>query len=370
MKMKEDLRVLLVAPYGGVVGGISRWTSHILEYHKTIKSNVVLDLVSTGRSTFVSINTTPLYRLYAAIKDYKGIIKNFISHINRNTYDVMHLTSSGSWSLFKDLYMIKKAKNKGIKTIIHFRFGRIPDLARYNNWEWKYVKKVMSFVDKAIVIDEFTYQTLKDAGFNNIVFLPNPVSENVCSIVDENQNIKREERLLLFTGHVVLTKGVCELVEACKRISNIKVKIVGHVLSDMKEHLQKLAGENNDWLQIIGEEPYEDVIKDMLSCELFVLPTYTEGFPNVILESMACGCTIITTPVGAIPSMLDIKSNTPSGVCVPIKNVDLLSDKIMYYLEHKNEALEMGVRAKDRVNREYSMPSVWNKMLNIWNSLL
>ena len=55
---------------------------------------------------------------------------------------------------------------------------------------------------------------------------------------------------------------------------------------------------------------------------------------------------------------------------MPIKNVDLLSDKIMYYLEHKNEALEMGVRAKDRVNREYSMPSVWNKMLNIWNSLL
>lgn len=107
----------------------------------------------------------------------------------------------------------------------------------------------------------------------------------------------------------------------------------------------------------------------MLRCELFVLPTYTEGFPNVILESMACGCTIITTPVGAIPSMLDVKSNTPSGVCVPVKNIDLLSEKILYYLEHKNEALEMGARAKDRVNREYSMPSVWNKMLNIWNSL-
>lgn len=110
--MKEDLHVLLVAPYGGVTGGISRWTSHILEYHKTIKSNVVLDLVSTGRSIFLNINTNPLYRLYAAIKDYRGILKNFISHINNNTYDVMHLTSSGSWSLFKDLYMIKKQRKR------------------------------------------------------------------------------------------------------------------------------------------------------------------------------------------------------------------------------------------------------------------
>lgn len=42
----------------------------------------------------------------------------------------------------------------------------------------------------------------------------------------------------MFAGHVVLTKGVCELVEACKRIPNIKLKIVGHVLSDMKEQLQ------------------------------------------------------------------------------------------------------------------------------------
>lgn len=43
----------------------------------------------------------------------------------------------------------------------------------------------MSLVDKAIVIDEFTNQTLKDAGFNNIVFLPNPISENVRSIVEK-----------------------------------------------------------------------------------------------------------------------------------------------------------------------------------------
>ena len=189
-------------------------------------------------------------------------------------------------------------------------------------------------------------------------------------IVEKNQNIVHEERLLMFVGHVVLLKGVYELIDACKRIPNIKLKMVGYVLPEMRKQLRKFAGENNNWLQIVGEEPYEDVIKDMMRCELFVLPTYTEGFPNVILESMACGCAIITTPVGAIPDMLDINSDNPVGICVPVKNSDALYEKILYCLEHKIETKLMGVRAKERVNREYSMPSVWTKMENIWRSLL
>lgn len=367
--MKDEIRVLLVAPYGGVVGGISRWTSHILEYHKTVKSNVLLDLVSTGRSVYIG-GSSPVFRLYAAIKDYRGIVKCFLRSIKKSHYDVMHLTSSGSWSLFRDLYMIQIAKNKGIKVVVHFRFGRIPDLAKLGNWEWKYVKKVVSRADKVVVIDEFTNQTLIDAGFSNTVFLPNPVSQNVSTIVEKNKKIQREEGLLLFAGHVIQTKGVCELVEACKRIPNIRLKIVGRVLPNMKEHLQTLAGENSGWMQVVGEEPYEDVIKDMLKCELFVLPTYTEGFPNVIIESMACGCAIITTPVGAIPAMLEPCGMAPSGVCVPVKNVESLYESIVYYLEHKKEAQEMGVRAKERVNTEYSIESVWRNMLDIWSDTL
>lgn len=366
----SKISVLFVAPYGGVPGGISRWMSHVIDYHKSIDSDVELDLVSMGRSTFVSIKSNPIYRLYAAFKDYRGILKDFHNHISHNTYDVMHLTSSGSWSLVKDIYMIKAAKRHKIKTIVHFRFGRIPDLKIQDDWEWKLVKKVVSLVDKAIIIDNKTYKTLEESGFQNLAFLPNPISREVCTIVERNKDIQREKRLILFTGHAVLLKGVYELIEACKSIPNLTLKIVGHVLPDMKKKLQDMAGPNSEWLHIVGEEPYEEVIKDMLRCELFVLPTHTEGFPNVILESMACGCPIITTPVGAIPDMLDIESETPCGICVPVKDPLSLRNQIEYLLDHKEEATAMGQRAQDRVNNEYSMQYVWKKMENIWRSIL
>jgi glycosyltransferase involved in cell wall biosynthesis len=59
---------------------------------------------------------------------------------------------------------------------------------------------------------------------------------------------------------------------------------------------------------------------------IFVLPTYTEGFPNVILECMASGCPIITTPVGAIPDMLQFGSTQACGACVDVKDVQGLKN--------------------------------------------
>ena len=138
----------------------------------------------------------------------------------------------------------------------------------------------------------------------------------------------------------------------------------------MRNSLNDLAGKNNNWLDIVGEKSFEDTIKEILSCELFVLPSYTEGFPNVILESMACGCSIIATKVGAIPEMLDIDGKKPCGLCIEPKNVFQLRSSILKLLDDEILAFELGKRAKRRVNEEYSMPVVWSKMVDIWKSVL
>ena len=102
-----NLKVLLVAPYGGVPGGISRWTSHIVDYYKKHGHNDCrLGLVAMGRSTFVNINMPVWRRLWSAWIDYRAIFRNLNAEIGKGQYDVMHLTSSGSLSLFKDIAML------------------------------------------------------------------------------------------------------------------------------------------------------------------------------------------------------------------------------------------------------------------------
>lgn len=360
------MKVLLVSPYGGVPGGISRWTEHIVEYHKRYgEQDCELDLVPMGRERFININSPIVYRLWTALQDYSKILKNYCQHLRQKQYDVMHFTSSASLSLFKDLYIIRKAKRRGIKTIVHFHFGRIPELAEKRNWEWKLLAKVARRADRVVVIDKSSYNTLLREGFTNVCLLPNPVAPVVQSIIDESGKVQRADKSLLFTGHVVKTKGVFELLEAVSHIEGAALRVVGHITPQMREMIE-VQYPNAEWLDIVGEEPYAEVIKDMRRCDVFVLPTYTEGFPNVILESMACGCAIVTTTVGAIPEMLEEEDGKHYGIMVEPRNVEQLRvaiEKMLTDVDFKNECR---ANVQQRVNERYNIDSVWQQMAAIW----
>ena len=362
------MKVLLASPYGGVAGGISRWTEHIMSYYKSMQNpGCELTLLPMGRSSFVSVSSGFLYRIWAACVDYIPIVSTFKKLIRDNEYDVIHITSSASLSLLKDLYMLSIAKRNRIKTVIHFRFGRIPELAIKKNWEWKLLKKVVGLSNIAIVLDKSSYDTLRSYGFENVEMLPNPISQGVNAIVDNHSEVDREPKTILFTGHVIKTKGVFELVDACNRIPGVKLRMVGHVDNDMK---QKLLLSATCDLDIFGEIPYEDVIKEMLKCDVFVLPTYTEGFPNVILESMAAGCAIVATCVGAIPQMLEDENGKHYGIVVNPMDVDSLVYGISQLLMDDELKAECRMNVKARVNERYSIESVWNRMSEIWQQTL
>ena len=112
--------------------------------------------------------------------------------------------------------------------------------------------------------------------------------------------------------------------------------------------------------------PHDEVIKEMLAAGVFCLPSYTEGFPNVILESMACGCSIIATPVGAIPEMLQFDSNEMCGLKVSVGDVDSIVKQISELLFNNDLRYNCRRNAVKRVNELYAIPVVWNQLQKIW----
>ena len=269
----------------------------------------------------------------------------------------------------KDLYILWMLKRKEIKTIIHFHFGRIPQLYEMQNWEWKLLKKVVGISTAVIVIDKYSYEVLIKEGFTNVYFLPNPLSPQVEDLV-KGKFTMREKRKILFAGHVIKTKGIFELVNACVDIPDIELKLVGKVLPENKRKLEKCWEKGRGKLVITDNIPFENVIMEMLSCSVFVLPTYTEGFPNVILESMCCACPIITTPVGAIPEMLNFYGDLKCGICIAPRTIEPLREAIVKLLDNEEMAKEYGENAKNRVLECYSMDVVWSQLMLIWKKLL
>jgi glycosyltransferase involved in cell wall biosynthesis len=132
-------------------------------------------------------------------------------------------------------------------------------------------------------------------------------------IVDTNRfRISRriEERgpTVGYLGGISEVKGVGNLVQA-----------IPLVLAEKKEVLFMLGGEATDSeavsdrlgifgppdrTRFVGWIPHDDVPTFLNELEVLVLPSATEGLPNLILEAMACGTPVLATPVGAIPDFI------------------------------------------------------------------
>lgn len=372
------IRVLLCSPFddGNPIhtGGIALWAKNLFDYylHSVDKSLVTLTVAPCNRSNFADLNTSFIIRLWRGLKDYHTIIHRIKQEISLNKYDVIHICSSASLGLFKDIILLKIAQRRKIKSVLHFRFGRIPDLLEINNWECKLLKCAAKLAGTVIVIDKNSFMALKTAKIDNVELLPNPLQKRTLSIIDKFSSAKRIKNQILYVGHVIPTKGVRELIEATKLLKNKELIIAGFGENSYIKELHDFAGEGHEeWLSFIGHQNYENTIQQMLRCDVFVLPSYTEGFPNVILEAMACGCPIIATEVGAIPDMLETDNvGSSCGVLVPPKNSTAIFNALNRMLCDEGFRNNCGDLARERVKQRYSIEQIWSSMYNIWKATL
>lgn len=370
---KSKIKVLLCSPLTGTTGGIRTWTENISKYYLRItsSSNVSLTIADTGRSISVYANTGKLKRLFSGIWEYCKVISKICYCFAKSKYDVIHITTSASYSLIANILVLKIAKLAKAKSVVHFHFGRIPEVFKTGGWEKKLLIRVIKKANKVIVLDRRSLETLHEAGFENVVILSNPISEKVEQIARNEYNVKRLHEVL-FVGHVVATKGVYELAQACASIEGVLLNIVGPIKPAVTNRLQAIYMECNrslEDLKIWGELPLDQALEKMQHTTIFCLPSYTEGFPNVILESMACGCGIIATNVGAISEMLCFNGMERCGIIIPAKDIVALRNAIRHLYEDLEATIALGEKAKQKVLGCYSMPVVWEQMSSLWKEL-
>ena len=256
--------------------------------------------------------------------------------------------------------------NKGV---VHFHFGRIPAIRKENGIEWYLLYTVLKIANGIVVLDKKSFDAISDIVPSKLYKIGNSYSEELNSFAKEGTD--RFGRKLLFVGHVVPEKGIMELLEAVYEIDDIELLVYGptnnYMMKSIDEFLLKHPFKGNVCFK--GLKSSSVIYKELSNSGLFILPTYTEGFPLIIMEAMVCGCPIITTPVGAIEEILQSEEEV-LGYLVPVKDVKALKDQILYCLDHPNEANEKALKAQKKALSLYNTSAMIKQLEDMWKRLI
>lgn len=369
--MKSKFKVLLLSPLPPPFGGIASWSKNLLQYSKTKKKEYLFHLntaIKNRRITEVSYFS----RLVYGSLDTSRILFLFTKKIIGLRPQVIHITTSASIGLFRDILFLWIAKILRIRSLFHFHFGRIPALSEAKNWEWKLLRYLISHAYCSIVIDRPSYQVLCKEGLTTkVVCIPNPCSQEVEQIAYQEVSIKQPDHYV-FVGHIVKTKGVYELVRAFVSIkANLQLTLMGPYEETIKKELAQIASvkDNGHWLEFTGSQPKEKILEVLQTATALVLPTYTEGFPNVVLEAMACGCPVLASSVAAIPDMLNQHDLSKAcGICFKSKSVLEVVNALNKFRAEPSKHKFYATNGKNKVLREYTMNIVFPFYEKIWTN--
>ncbi len=138
------------------------------------------------------------------------------------------------------------------------------------------------------------------------------------------------ELKLLFVGRVERRKGIFELIESCINLRDKKINFKLDVLgggSSFKQINELLIKYNlQKYVSLKGQiSDHSKITSYYKKSDIFVLPSYSEGFPRVIYTAMEYGLPVITTLVGGIPSIMKDKYNC---LAVSVESSKEISDAI------------------------------------------
>jgi|SRR5665647_265946 len=226
---------------------------------------------------------------------------------------------------------------------------------------------------------EIEISDFRNFGLHNpIAYIENGIQEKYLTLQGnakrfrEQHNIATDKRILLFLSRISPKKGLKMLVEAIKSIqddfTDWQLIIAGIDEFNHKKDVVSYVNEMNlkDKIKIIG--PLFDQLKDdaFAAAELFILPSYSEGSPMVVLDSLAAGVPVITTKASTWSDLVEYDCgwwtdiNTPAIAAALREAVNMSVDDLHH----------MGKQGKKLITSKYTWPQLANKTIRLYEWLL
>jgi len=277
----------------------------------------------------------------------------WISLFERPKLVYVHIGSNAS--LYRESVFVLLAKLMGRPVVAHFHAGDIDNyFPRQSELGKRYIRFAVGLSDTIIAVSTESARQLSqlNAGLN-ISIIPNAIDTAAfddCMRPSVKPNGDEPVRLL-FVGAIGKLKGEKDLIDALviirKKGFNVKASFLGYGAENLAAYCRKRRVA--DLLDHLGPVPMEERISFYQQADIFVLPTYAEAMPISVIEAMAAGLPVVSTPVGGIPELIH---DGEEGLLCPSGDVNALAEKIMCLVSDHQRRTEMGTKGRKRVREQ------------------
>ncbi len=297
----------------------------------------------------------------------------------------------GRRSFQRDSLFLERVLKDNIPVVAHYHGGDMPILVeqlKKNNLN-KILAKIENTFKKVERLIVLSQNLVND--FQGIVSMDKTRIVPNCFRLPPNLQLplvgslseKGDERKdILFLSNVNPEKGFFETLKCISILKdrgyNIHFAFVGSFISDdiysardIKRRMDKFIEEYKitDVVDIKGPLYGPKKWNEYIQADIFVLPTYykTEGLPISIIEAMAAGCAIVTTPYRGIVDLLD---DGVEGLYVRQRDAEDLSNKIELLLRDSARLNKMKKAAQKRALKDFTEDKYVASILGVIREIL
>lgn len=172
----------------------------------------------------------------------------------------------------------------------------------------------------------------------------------------------QEYQTIITVGHLEKPKNYILLIKAYKKaieeLPNLRLIIIGEGSEKDKLTYSVSKLDLTNKIDFTGklENPFSYVSR----ADLFVLSSDTEGFPNVLVEAMVCGCPVISTDCKSGPN--EIIMHNQNGYLVPVGDINALSKTIISLILDKQLCRELTIKARETV-KDFELTKIVNQYM-------
>ena len=232
---------------------------------------------------------------------------------------------------------------------------------------------------RVIAISEAVYEHLhKDFHIDpkRVVLIKNGIDlENFPMVSAQTKEMKRrafglaDEPIIGIIARLSSVKGHDVLIEAMKKVAaefpRAKLLIVGE--GSLEKELKAMVED----FKLSSNVRFYSIVNqslDMLALfDIFVMPSRQEGLGLSVMEAQAAGLPVVASKVGGLPSLIE---DGRTGLLVPSENANLLAGAILLLLRNRDKAREMGGRARDFIQKEFSAQRMVEETVRVYQDLL